>query len=189
MPPLHLLWWLMTQEEISYEVTPFSDFHLVSLVLLFGQNKPNVSPPPISPQVTSDSYICSLEDWEGKPEAYLRKPLCLWQEVWGGKDEKKINPRKARMTLKTGSALSNSYMTATQKKVWSLCLPFRQLTWQTALVPSWLNCAYHWGSLWWLICFDPSDAGEKGHAFFWWVPSSWSPSPACRWLLWQFSYP
>lgn len=77
--PLNLPFRFMPQEGTYYEVTASSDFHLVSLVLVFGKNMVSISPSPTSPQ----SHIWSLRDSGRKPELCLRNLLCLLQEGEG----------------------------------------------------------------------------------------------------------
>lgn len=169
---------LLLQEEASYEVTASSNFYLVSLDLGFGKNKPSISPSPASPKVTS-----------GPPSGLGRKsrgvPAVAFAGEWGGRVLK--TPLKARMERQLYQITTWQRPSKKKKKKPRSLLSFRQLAWQTALVPQWLHHATPPGfslmarSLCHLWCWS------RGRAFFCWVPKSWSPPPASKLLAWQVS--
>lgn len=60
--PLNLLLCFRPQEATSYEVIVSHDFYPVPLVLVFGKNKPSISPRPLTtPKVIADPW----GTWEG----------------------------------------------------------------------------------------------------------------------------
>lgn len=77
--PLNLPFRFMPQKGTYYEVTASSDFHLVSLVLVFGKNMVSISPSPTSPQ----SHIWSLGGLGKKTRAVLKKPPVPFAGGWG----------------------------------------------------------------------------------------------------------
>lgn len=168
------------------EFIPLNNVYLVSLVL-FGNNQPSISPPSTSPKMCphlSSQYL------GGKPHRHS------WQSTpvaadWGPKGvvrhththtQSQSTESKNGFKHRERVILSNDYLTATREKIWSLCLP-RQLTWQPALVPSWLNHAMPpgWFLMAHLLC--PLQCWYRGQAFSW-FGQSWSagvhlPPAAC----------